>query len=146
MPTKLIESAEVKIAEVIEKQTRLKPKEQVEPAKEVAKKTSLASSILDRVDKLVSDTKLKIVKLPESEETLPDAEPSTEWAGDLAEESEAETEPAAVPTKPQTASTTIRISSEPIVVNEYTAVPDSASSPAKPSTPAKIAPEATTPH
>ena len=146
VPTKLIESAEVKIAEVIKKQTRLKPKEQVEPAKEVAKKPSLASSILDRVDKLVSDTKLNIVKLPESEETLPDAEPNTEWAGDLAEESEmeAKTEPAAGPTKPQTASTTIRISSEPIVVNEYTAVPDSASSPAKPSTPAKIAPEATT--
>jgi general secretion pathway protein A len=144
VPTQLIESAEVRISEVIEQRTGIEFKLADQRAEEPERAPSLVPSILDRDDLLEADPELDIVSLPETirpsasekpneqnepTDALADARPDGEASTKLAAETKLE--------EVREPTSTIRITSEPVMFNEYTAIPEAASVEPRPATPAE---------
>lgn len=160
----------VEVAEVIEEKIGIELKLAVDPVEEVAEESSLAPSILDRPEMLVADPDLDIVPLPETQQALLDEESIPESTDELETEplaaslasshdeeptkapaatasevaSSVALSPSATPTASKTTpapATAKPISTELIVVNEYTAIPEAASSGSTPSAEATLASE-----
>ncbi|MBW2724951.1 MAG: hypothetical protein JRE71_11220 [Deltaproteobacteria bacterium] len=155
MPTELIESAEVKIAETLEKQKTLIPEREVEPVPEAPEESSLLPSIIDRADEIVADSVLDLKAVLETESEVnhpapanndddevaaaPDLDTGDALQGSASKPSAIATPPAATATastavaesavKPAPATTqpSSSFSSDLMVVNEYTAIPEAAS-------------------
>lgn len=137
--TKLVESAEVEIAETLEQQTGTAPARRVEPTRDSPKESSLPPSILDRADELAANSALKLASPPA---TQPEAGNDPARASEVAaspDVAKSETGSAAESaTTSTTISTTIStttahkpptsFSDELLVINEYTAIPEAAAS------------------
>ncbi len=174
VPTKLIESAEGKIADTLEKRKSLIAVREVEPVAEAPEESSLLPSIIDRADELLADAALDLESVLKTEPEIDDLAAANKIAEALGLDTSDAPEViapkpsmqppttvanTAVKPAPATSQPSSTFSSDLMVVNEYTAIPEAASSPpklplpvpaepeAKPATttPAKIATEAGTP-
>jgi hypothetical protein len=172
VPTELIESAEIKIAETLEKRKSQIPIPEVEgeteaeAEAEAPKQSSLSPSILDRADELVGDSELNFVPLPEAEAVsdddpaptsevagIPESDPNHAPEGGISKPSTPEvTTPGttvaktAVEPAPKTTQPSKSFSDDLMIINEYTAIPEAASSPPKLPlpVPAEVAPRPAT--
>lgn len=87
--TKLVESAEVEIAETLEQQTGTAPARRVEPTRDSPKESSLPPSILDRADELAANSALKLASPPA---TQPEAGNDPARASEVAASPEPDTQ------------------------------------------------------
>jgi type II secretory pathway predicted ATPase ExeA len=167
VPTELIESAEGKIAETLEKRKSLVSDQEAEPTPEPIVESSLSPSILDRADEIAADEALEHDPDTKSASELDEPMSANELAAvpgtdtnDTAQSRASNSSkpatpkaPATIPTTPTpaVAKTSVKpapattkpsssFSNDLMIVNEYTAIPEAASSAPKLPHPAPVKP------
>ena len=143
LPTQIIDEAEVKIIKALKRQPPTQPTEQAEEQpeaiEEIEEEPILPRSLLDRADELAAETGLDKIPLPSLDEMV--ADPTEELSqaekvgnSDLQGLESGEITPSEFATP---------VSEDIVVLNEYTAIPEAASTAPKPSIPGteKIKPD-----